>query len=206
MFTELTYWHPVFVHFTVALLSVSFLFFLLSLLVPDDSRYKHQWLSVGRWNLWLGMLLTIFTILAGWVAFNTVNHDTPSHLMMLEHRFWALTTVAIFVLLTIWSLGLFVKGREEPKVFVVVMFLAVGLLGTTGWYGGELVYRHGLAVMSMPNVDEHDHAAHGDMHDDMHGESEGHGHDETMMTDSMTTQETATGHGHDGHDHGDHTH
>ncbi|MBD3609258.1 MAG: DUF2231 domain-containing protein, partial [Gammaproteobacteria bacterium] len=176
MLDGLTYWHPIFVHFTVALWSVSFLFFFLSLFTSEDSKFKHQWLTVGRWNLWLGMVFTTLTIFAGWVASNTVNHDTPSHAMMMEHRFWALTTVTVFVLLTVWSIWLFVKQREEPKVFVLTMFLAVGLLGTTGWYGGELVYRHGLGVMSLPSMDDHDHGAHGDGGDHNHGENAESGH------------------------------
>jgi uncharacterized membrane protein len=201
MFSQLTYWHPIFVHFTVALWSAAFLFYFLSLFAADDSRYKHQWLTVGRWNLWLGMAMTLLTLGAGWVAYNSVNHDTPSHLLMQDHRSWALSTASLFVLLTLWSLWLFAKGREEPKRFVLLMFLAVGLLGTTGWYGGELVYRHGLAVMSMPNPDEHDRDHdHGDVHDEMHGDVGSEEHDDSMMGESTDD------HDHDGHEHAPHSH
>jgi len=202
MFSQLTYWHPIFVHFTIALWSVSFLFFLLSLFVSDASRYKHQWLTVGRWNLWLGMAMTLLTISAGWVAFNSVNHDTPSHLMMQEHRFWALSTAALFVTLTVWSLWLFSKGREEPKAFILMMSLAVILLGTTGWYGGELVYRHGLAVMSMPAADEHEHGGHDHMHDEMLEESDDHNHGHGPETQAPAHEETIMKQ--DGHHHGEH--
>ena len=146
-------WHPLFVHFTIALLFIATVLFVVGKLTPVTASWRGACLTVARWNLVLGVLITIGTILAGWYAFNTVNHDNFSHLPMLSHRLWALSTAAFFILLAVWS---FVTRRKEPQLlFVLCLVAASGALAVTGFKGGELVYRHGLGVMSMPQMDGH---------------------------------------------------
>ena len=162
-------WHPIFVHFTVALLSLAVLLQLLARILPMAS-VRSEWLIVARWSLWLGTLLAIVTAIAGWYAYNSVAHDDVSHAAMTEHRNWALVTLALFSVLALWSLQRWWKQRapDQGKVGVVFLLgLTVGgvLLASTAWRGGELVYRHGLGVMSLPvvEVEEAGHA-HGHEH------------------------------------------
>ena len=54
MFEVIPNWHPVFVHFTVALLSLSSLLFLVGVLAPSNASWKKSSLTVARWNLWIG--------------------------------------------------------------------------------------------------------------------------------------------------------
>ena len=84
-------WHPVFVHFTVAMFSLSTLFYVLSH-ITANSELQKQWLIVAKWNLWLGAVISIITVAAGWQAYNSVAHYTPSHLAMTDHRNWAMAT------------------------------------------------------------------------------------------------------------------
>jgi uncharacterized membrane protein len=72
-------WHPVFVHFTVALLIIAAAIHLLSHFLPKG-ELANQLTIVARWNLWFGVGFTLLTIAAGWYAFNTVAHDAPSHI------------------------------------------------------------------------------------------------------------------------------
>lgn len=148
-------WHPIFVHFTVALLLVSLGLYLLGLIAKCEPA-----LLVARWNLWIGAGLTAFTVGAGMYAFNTVDHDTPSHLAMLEHRNLAFITVAILLPLVLWSWLLHKKAKPVGWGFAVVFIVLGAMLLSTAWHGAELVYRHGLGVMSLPDVDAHDHGAH----------------------------------------------
>lgn len=155
-------WHPIFVHFTIGLLSVSALFYLVG-----AAFKKEHLLLVARWNLWMGALVTIGTVLAGWYAYNTVNHDGPSHAAMTDHRNWALATAATFILLALWAFFKQRGAKTVSGVFVAIILLAAGLLAVTGYKGGEVVYRHGLGVMRMPEVqgdgghDSHNHGEHG---------------------------------------------
>lgn len=148
-------WHPIFVHFSVALLLTATSLFVLGKLTPRAAPWRTTCLAVARWNLSLGVAITVGTVLAGWYAFNTVNHDGHSHLAMLSHRLWALATAAAFIGLGAWSL---IGRKSEPRaLFVVGLVVASGLLLVTGYKGGELVFRHGLGVMALPEAESHDH-------------------------------------------------
>ncbi|MFA6901769.1 MAG: DUF2231 domain-containing protein [Gallionellaceae bacterium] len=156
-------WHPVFVHFTVALLSLAVVFELV-VAVMREGNLKQQWQILARWNLWLGSGFSLATALAGWYAYNTVAHDAPSHAAMTEHLYWALTTLAVFVFLSLWSVWRVYKQQKTGILFLLLLLAGGGLLLSTAWHGGELVYRYGLGVMSLPlaadeaGEDGHEHA------------------------------------------------
>ena len=167
MIEVLPNWHPILVHFTVALMTVAALCFLFAHLF-QGSQSRDQLLTVAKWNFWIGSLSAIATVLAGWYAFNTVSHDTPSHTAMTMHRNWALVTLVIILILDGWLWRIQkVRTTGITNSFAVVLIVLLGLLGSTAWQGGELVYRYGLGVMSLPAAgggDGHDHD-HGDSHE-----------------------------------------
>ena len=177
-------WHPVFVHFTVALLSIGILFYCLTVVV-GSTETRDQWIIVARWNLWLGSGFAVLTAIFGWLAVDSVDHDTPSHLAMITHRNWALATLVLVVPLALWSLA---KHREDGDIslgFIAVLIIVQGLLLSTAWHGGELVYRHGLGVMSLPEAEAGGHA---------HADGQGHDHGQAdAMMDGDADQT------HDGH-------
>lgn len=207
-------WHPILVHFTIALLSTSVGLFLLAALLKTH-RWREQWLSVANWNLWIGAGFAILTALAGWDAYNTVAHDTPSHAAMTDHRNWALATLAIFLVLAAWSIVRHRAKKLPDLPFLIIAVIAGGLLMSTGWHGAEAVYRYGLGVMSLPQVEGEGHAhehADGEGHDEMasemheedsHGQDgneveDQHGTNSTMSTmDDHHDDATAEPHGHD---------
>ncbi len=168
MFEIIPNWHPVLVHFTVALFSVSVVLFLLTSLMRK-SELAHNWRVIARWSLWFGMGMTTLTVASGLYAYNTVAHDTPSHAAMTDHRNWALVTVGLFSLLTIWSLLKHRGGAKASLIFVMAMMIGSGVLASTAWRGGEAVYRYGLGVMSLPQSDDHGHGE-SSADDDHHAE------------------------------------
>lgn len=154
-------WHPLLVHFTIALLSVAVVGFLVAHLFQGWSR-SGELMKVAEWNFWLGSLSALFTVVAGWYAFNTVNHDASSHAAMSLHRNWALVTVAIILLLDVWIWR--IRKSDAARIthaFALALVAFILLLATTAWHGGELVYRYGLGVMSLParegDGDDHHH-------------------------------------------------
>lgn len=177
-------WHPMFVHFTVALLSISALLYLAGLVLR-----KPNLLVVARWNLWIGAGITIGTVLAGFYAYNTVAHDGPSHAAMTDHKNWALVTASIFGVLALWSLAKHRGAKTAHPAFVGLILLASGFLAVTGFKGGEVVYRHGMGVMRMPEI----------AGDGGHGS---HGHGEGVSADHHGAAEAGAGaepHGDPGH-------
>ncbi len=170
-------WHPIFVHFTVALLTMSVVFYVFHLLLPREHRQQHAVVLLAQVNLWIGTSFAVITAIAGWFAYNSVAHDTPSHAAMTEHRNWALVTLAVFFLLTLWSIA-FRKRKKAPVFFVIILLLAGGLLTSTAWHGAESVYRYGLGVMSIPKSSGEGHA---------HEHSDGEGHADTAKTQTEAT-------------------
>lgn len=158
-------WHPVFVHFTVALLFTAVLLFVVARLLSAD-KLKEQCQLVAQWNLWLGAGFTVLTVVAGVLAYNSVAHDTPSHEAMTEHRNLALVTAGLFFVMAVWSWLRARAGQGANALMLILLLLGGGLLASTAWHGGELVYRFGLGVMSLPKTEAHDHA----------GKNHEHGH------------------------------
>jgi len=194
MFEIIPNWHPIFVHFTVALLSLAVALFVVTPFLSGE--LQTQWVIVARWALWFGAGFMVLTGLTGLYAFNTVNHDTPSHIAMTEHRNWAIATMVTFLGLAVWSVIRVRATRRLGPTFAVFLVLSAALLASTAWHGGELVYRHGLGVMALPKADAHHHGeGEADHHDHDEGPAEHHDHDDD--------HEHSDG---DGHSHGDDEH
>lgn len=150
-------WHPIFVHFTVALLSLAVGFHIICHFLSEE-KLKQQFNILARWDLWLGTGFGIITAIAGWFAYNSVAHDAPSHVAMTDHRNWALVTVGLFIILAGWSLWSERQRRLPSKLFLAGLVIAGVLLASTAWHGAEGVYRYGLGVMSLPQAEGEDHA------------------------------------------------
>lgn len=172
-------WHPIFVHFSIALLSISSALLIIGKFAPQKYLWRNTALTVSRWNLLIGAAISIITVLAGWYAYNTVNHDDPSHLAMTSHMKWALSTFLLFAVVATWS---FISRKKEVGIFLTAfqLFATLSLL-VTGFKGGELVYRHGLGVLSLPEAEAKTSSK---GHDDV-----GHEHKKDAATSDKTNDE-----------------
>lgn len=192
--------HPVFVHFTVALFSIATALFAVLFFVPKiqpgllPERLKEQLLIVARWNLWIGAAITLITVAAGFFAFNSVTHDAPSHAAMKLHRNWALTTLPFYLAAAIWSMYSAYAGKQLNRFFIGAVLATQLLLLSTAWHGGELVYRYGLGVISLPQPE-------GDVHAHGGGQSTAHAPDMDMGDMEMDSTSTGTGDGDSDHAH-----
>ena len=203
-------WHPIFVHFAIALLIMATIFHVIAALNNSSTNY-YQFENVANWNLWVGAIFAVITVIAGWFAYNSVDHDTPSHLAMTDHRNWAMGTTVLFVVLAIWSFRRAKKAIAISWLVTLPLIVAAGLLGVTGLKGGELVYRHGLGVMALPNTGAHDHAGHdhGDHPHDAATDEHGHDHSSAEGADEVQQQKSDEAapevgehsHAHEGGDH-----
>lgn len=184
--------HPVLVHFPIALIAVSALFHIAAIATRGKVCATHCAI-LAHTTLWLGALAALPTAFFGWLAFNSVNHDEAGHVAMLAHRAWALSTVVVLVALAGWDAWRSKVDAMPAWWFAGAVIGAWGMVATTAWHGGELVYRHGLGVLSLPAVKS------GQMHGHAHGAAmdvEEHPH-----ADAMHPDDDAHGHSHDGHAH-----
>jgi hypothetical protein len=127
-------------------------------------------MMVARWNFLFGMGFTLLTIAAGWHAYNTVIHDAPSHLAMIRHRNWVMTTFALLLCIAGWKYYLSCRGKSKSWLFTGLLAIAAVFLLSTAWHGGELVFRYGLGVISMPKSVG---PGHSHEHDDVPAQGEG---------------------------------
>lgn len=172
-------WHPIFVHFTIGLFSIAVVFYILAYLTNISKIFSattvKEFEVTARWCLWIVAFITIGTVFAGLRAFNSVKHDEAAHIAMTIHRNWALSTAIGIILLAAWSIWRYYKLKELTITFILALLIVQALLLTTGWHGAELVYRHGLGVMSLPKEE-------GDAHQQHHH----HNDDESMKSDNLS--------------------
>lgn len=145
-------WHPLLVHFTISFVVLTGALQLLAWFRPALDRNAAFEVTL-KWLVVLSALAVIATVLAGLSAYNSVAHDTPSHLAMTDHRNWGLVTAITFLL----GATLFFILPASRRFLAGSCFIgALLLVSVTGYKGGELVYRYGLGVMSLPQVESSD--------------------------------------------------
>jgi uncharacterized membrane protein len=149
-------WHPIFVHFTVALFSASVGFYTLAL-ITQKRKITQEFETVSRWCLWSVAAITVITVIAGLYAYNTVKHDEISHAAMTIHRNWGLTTATAIIILSLWSYNRYLKNQTLSVIFYIGLLITQVLLLSTAWRGAELVFRYGLGVMSLPQAEGEGH-------------------------------------------------
>lgn len=141
--------HPIFVHYTVALIPVSAFCYFLGYIFCKQGVGK-ELSVVGRWCLWFGAFVTIATVSAGFIAYYSVAHDTASHIAMTIHRNWAIATLVAIVLSAILSIILHFKNKSVGRGFLLMMSFTAMLVTVTAWFGAEVVYRYGIGVQTLP--------------------------------------------------------
>ncbi|MDO8813239.1 MAG: DUF2231 domain-containing protein [Gallionella sp.] len=184
--------HPALVHFPIAFTTAAAAFIAVGTVFKSWS-YAAQCLMTGRWMLWGAALFALIAAVFGWFAFNSVAHDEVSHAAMKVHRNWALGTLTVLLALAAWDVWRGRSGKMPSPGFLVLLVAAWLLVTSTAWHGAELVYRHGLGVMSMPKPEGTGH-----------GHEHGAGHGVMPMQGADISHEDA--HSHDGTANVEHPH
>jgi len=136
--------HPIFVHFTIALFVVATAFLLIGTL-GNQRSWADNLIRAGYWNLWAGAVLTVATFASGYFAYFTVTQDEILHVLIEDHRNWALIASLLFWGAAFWSIRK--KLQNVPLFLAAAMITATLALAVTSYKGGELVYRYGVGVL-----------------------------------------------------------
>jgi uncharacterized membrane protein len=134
--------HPLLVHFPLAFLSG---FFLLD--VAGTLAKKAQWRSVASWFLYFGTVGAAFTVIAGLMAANSVEHGDNVHDIMERHQYFGVSVLCLAVLLSFWRIksGSVIKGGANSLFLILSASLwMLMILGAD--LGGLMVYKYGVAV------------------------------------------------------------
>jgi uncharacterized membrane protein len=157
-------WHPLIVHFPVALLITAAGLFVAAIVMKNrplgSSLYR-----AACYNLWLGTIAAAVAVATGWQAHETVMHDEAGHAAIEIHMRWAFVTLAVSLLASLASAYSYRNKKSSKLLALGLVFLSAITVAITGYLGGENVFRHGIGVIGMHDMHEHHHMGDTDHHD-----------------------------------------
>lgn len=136
--------HPVVVHFSIALMLASVLFDLVGLSFQPSSFHRGAVLL-----LVLGVICSIGSGLSGDLAAGRLSPADQSLSVVGAHQKYGTATVWFSVLLLLLRMFLIATRRFAGilrGLYLVLGLVTALLLSVTGYFGGSLVFEHGIGV------------------------------------------------------------
>lgn len=131
--------HAVLSDFPLALLGTSLLWDAVGIW-----RGEALWWAISFWDIALGIAIALLAATVGAVDYSTIEKGHPAEGTALRHMLVMLTTVGIY------AVALLVRGGASAptgtqRIFTVGLEgLGLLLLSVGGWFGGHLVFHHGI--------------------------------------------------------------
>jgi uncharacterized membrane protein len=138
-------WHPMAVHFPLALTVTGALALSAARVLPPE-RHGATLAVVGTWNLCLGAVGALLALGTGLAAVATLEIAPPARAAVGLHVKWAIFTIGALALLAVWR-GAGVDANSRPsRAFLVILWAVTAALIVTAYRGGQNVYRYGVGV------------------------------------------------------------
>jgi uncharacterized membrane protein len=138
-------WHPMVVHFPLALIVTAALLLLAARCLRDE-RHAATLATVGTWNLCIGAAASLLALATGVAALVDLNVGAAAHQAISTHLKWAIFSTLALVLLAVWRGAGSAQESRPSSVFLAVLLAATAALVVTGYRGGQNVYRYGIGV------------------------------------------------------------
>jgi uncharacterized membrane protein len=142
-------WHPMVVHFPLALVLTATVCLLAARLLRSES-HASTLATVGTWNLCLGALAALFALATGLAATVGLHAGVAARQSISMHVKWAIFTTLALVLLSVWRGAGNAQQSRPSWILLLVLLAASAALIVTGYHGGENVYGYGVGVRSAP--------------------------------------------------------
>jgi uncharacterized membrane protein len=139
-------WHPMAVHFPLALVATATLALSLARLKALE-RYATSLAIVGTWNLCLGALAELVALITGLAAVIHLQVGGAARLAISVHVKWAIFSAIGLLLLAAWRGAGSAEGSRPSRPFLALLWAVTAALIVTGYRGGQNVYRYGIGVM-----------------------------------------------------------
>jgi len=138
-------WHPMAVHFPLALTVTGALALSVARVAPPE-RYGATLAVVGTWNLCLGALGALLALGTGLAAVASLEIAPAARAAVGLHVKWAIFTIGGLALLAVWR-GAGTDANSRPsRAFLVILWAVTAALIVTAYRGGQNVYRYGVGV------------------------------------------------------------
>lgn len=149
--------HPMVVHFPLALLSIALLFDLLTFFLPERAK---GWGRSTTLTIYVaGALSAIGVYFTGQAAADSVFMPAEAQSVLNSHADWALLTVwfyfiyTVLRLLAVWLLNR-THRMKVHVVFFILSMVGVFMLYETGGYGAQMVFQHGVGVQASEEIEK----------------------------------------------------
>ena len=134
--------HPMFVHFPIALLTLSALADIASLILKRKDFERLAW-----WLQLMGIAGLVGTIASGLFAEQSVMISVLAKDHFEIHEQTAFAASGLYALLFLWRIGAKTNlPFRREWIFACLSLLGTVLVWIVAWYGGQLVYRFGVGV------------------------------------------------------------
>ncbi|HYG38235.1 MAG TPA: DUF2231 domain-containing protein [Cytophagales bacterium] len=149
-------WHPLSVHFPIALLIIATLTKVIVLILKNEQ--KAIWQKAGSGLLYIGCLSAWIAIYTGDMADGVVARKICDPTILKDHEIASYNLAYLFTAASLLDLGLllnFIQGKIlKPMQYLVVLLSLIGAsyLVYTGHLGATLVYQQGAGVIK-PSFD-----------------------------------------------------
>ncbi len=131
-----SHFHPMLVHFPIAIITIGFLFDLLSMALKNET-----WLvKAGYWLQIIGMVSAVFAFGSGY--FFTSPMEGEAGILREKHEFFATATLISIIIATLFRVFVSYLKKDTTNlryVSLALLFMAVVLVSFTGYLGGTLV-------------------------------------------------------------------
>lgn len=140
-------WHPMVVHFALALPMSATLLYAVARLAGERA-FAAGAVTAAHWMLGLGIAALWLAIGTGMAAQLGVTMDAAAARAVSTHQYWGWGTAIVFSsALPLWTAG---HPRRVAPAFLLLCAFGSGCAVVTGYLGGENVYRHGVGVERLP--------------------------------------------------------
>jgi len=136
--------HPVTVHFTIALFTISILFDLIGMITRNE-----KWHQAGWYNLIFAGVASLFSILTGLIDSNQLQLQGEAARTLETHKTVAFIISAIILGCLFWRITHRGKFPHQNKlIYFAVSLIGILVLIYGSYQGGKLVYQYGVGVHS----------------------------------------------------------
>lgn len=138
-------WHPMLVHFPLALTLAATLF-LFGAQLSSSQALGQSLSAAGSWNLFLAAVTIQITLATGLSAAYHLHLTDGAQFSVTWHMIFAITASQFLAFLALWrGFGGNTAGPPGWLFLCLLSIVSVALIAT-GYFGGENVYHYGLGM------------------------------------------------------------
>lgn len=138
-------WHPLVVHFPIALALTAGLLLAAAKWVRSESLAATL-ATTGTWNLCIGAVAALFALATGLAAVLDLHVGAAAHASIGTHVKWAMFTSLALLLTAVWRGAGNAQQSRPTGFFLLVLTLTCMALAVVGYHGAQNVYRYGIGV------------------------------------------------------------